>query len=253
MGLTSHIAASEYGGVAIGEYATIDPYLYSDVEADGVEGVEGGENIAIGFFATSLGWRDVAIGAYAEAGKVSATAIGFAATAKNAHALVIGRGAFDTEGNQSVIGSSSNNHIYFANGHSHRFYDLPQRLRDKAGLHQIYEFQPVDRPIYLHGRDATDLVDGSSVNIDGGGLMLVGGKGTGSGKSGTVDLLTSPSLALGGNIKNTPETALRVDDNQNEGETRLLLLDTSTKELRRVVIRQIEVSGQTIEVLALSP
>jgi hypothetical protein len=89
MGLTSHIAASEYGGVAIGEYATIDPYLYSDVE---VGGVEGGENIAIGFFATSLGWRDVAIGAYAEAGKVSATAIGFAATAKNEHSLVVGRG-----------------------------------------------------------------------------------------------------------------------------------------------------------------
>jgi hypothetical protein len=96
------------------------------------------------------------------------------------------------------------------------------------------------------------LVDGSSVNVDGGALKLVGGKGTGVGKSGTVDLLTSPSLALGGNIKNTSETALRVDDNQNEGETRLLLLDTSTKELRRVVIRQIEVNGKIIEVLALS-
>lgn len=239
IGAGASVERTETGGVAIGSGATIAP----PTKEQG--GVGGGGNIAIGNSAKANGWRDIAIGANAIAGKVSATVVGYGAIGTYAHALVLGRGAIDTEPNQTVLGSMDNRHIYFANGHSHRLLDPP-------ALTAVCEYLPMKFPIYLHGPDATDRVDGTNTHIAGGALNLCGGRGTGTGDGGPVTLMTAPAADAGPNVKNNLQPALQVDANQKKGETRLLLLDLDSGAMTRVVVHKIDIGGKTIRVLGFA-
>ena len=239
IGAGASVERSETGGVAIGSGAVIAP----PTKEQG--GVGGGGNVAIGNNAKANGWRDIAIGANAIAGKVSATVVGFGAIGTYTHALVLGRGAIDTEPNQTVLGSMDNRHVYFANGHSHRLLDPP-------ALTAICKYVPLKFPIFLHGPDATDRVDGTSTHVLGGALNLCGGRGTGTGDGGPVTLMTAPAAGAGPNVKNTLQPALQVDANQKRGETRLLLLDIDSGAMSRVVVHKVDIGGKTIRVLGFA-
>jgi hypothetical protein len=232
IGNKADVAHSETGGVAIGVQAKIT-----------AKKTGGGGNVAIGQQATADGWRDIAIGAHSYAGRVSATVIGYGARGHFAHAVCLGRGTFDTSPNESVIGSASNRHVYFANGHSHRFPDPP-------AMTGTVNRKPSENPIFIHGPDARDLKDGTDTNVAGGDLNISAGRGTGTGSSGKVNLMTAPPQAGNGpNKKNALTPALSVDDNTKSGETRLILYDTQSKEMKRVVVHTIKINGKTLQVL----
>ncbi|MHC4872652.1 MAG: hypothetical protein ACYTFY_12490 [Planctomycetota bacterium] len=236
VGDKAEVARSETGGVAIGVGAKAVPDM----------GVGGGGNVAIGQGAIAHGWRDVTVGAFSEAGKVSGVALGYGAKAMYPHGLCLGRGTFDTAGNETVIGSASNRHVYFAIGHSHRFPDPPS-------MKGTIDRKPNKHPIYIHGPDAKDRRDGTDINIAGGDLNICAGRGTGTGISGKVNLMTAPAApGIGPNQKNKLTPALSVDDNKTKGETRLLLYDTKAKSIERVVVHEIEVGGKKMRVLGFA-
>jgi hypothetical protein len=232
IGQAAEVIRSETGGIAIGQKAKIT-----------AKKTGGGGNIALGQQAIADGWRDIAIGAFSYAGRVSATVIGYGARGHFGHAVCLGRGTFDTSPNETVIGSASNRHVYFAIGHSHRFPDPP-------AMTGTVNRKPADNPIFIHGPDAQDLRDGTDVNVAGGDLNISAGRGTGTGKSGKVNLMTAPPQSgKGANKKNNLKPALSVDDNNKSGETRLILYDTKTKEMKRVVVHTININGKKLQVL----
>jgi len=231
------VGPNDTGGIAIG----IKSYARSEKP--------GGGNIAIGEKARAEGPRAISIGTWSKAAE-GAIAFGYGAWAPFENSIAIGRGAFTSAPHQTSIGPTGNDHIFFGNGHAHRFPDFLDIPEDQKHWQNQ---QPAKKPIWLHGRDAKDLADGTDVNIAGGALNLCGGCGTGTGQAGPVNFMVAPPRQAAdpksANEKNALQPALQVDANQAPGETRLLLYDPDAGTLRRVKVFTIKIKGKDIRVL----
>jgi hypothetical protein len=87
-----------------------------------------------------------------------------------------------------------------------------------------------------------------SLNIDGGSISLMGGRGTGSGQGGEVVFFTAPpSSERSPNEKNIPVIAGKFDDAQQAKDgTRFFLFDIQANLLKRVKLAPADTTGKKI-------
>jgi hypothetical protein len=181
-------------------------------------GVGGDCSVVIGYDIDAFGGRNVIIGGESLAEAVSVTQVGYATRASNAHSIVLGRTAEDPP---TAIGAGSYNftlggvstdsqanHIWVGNGWGHRYTDQ---------LASTNNFNPTTIDTFLHGYDAYDAVDGSTVDIGGGDLILAAGRSTGSGVAGSVLLQTGDGVDLTGNVKQALETVIEAAEGNKIG------------------------------------
>jgi hypothetical protein len=153
-------------------------------------------------------------------------AIGVNATAGNVECIVLGRESASTAANQMVVGSTSCEvrDIFFGKGVS-------------AATPSAVTIQP-------------NRSSGS--NTAGATLTLIGGRSTGIGAAGAINLQTSPAGSSGSSL-NTLVTAVQVDGRATGAEeSRLLLLDLSDGTLKRVTFGADDSGGAGHKVLRVA-
>lgn len=163
------------------------------VETDGIAGFGSGVKILAG--------RGTAFGANSYTDGISCSAWGYSAKAKKstlesgafAHADAIARGAYAGLSGTMVFGSSSTLDFYFSNGWTHRYLD--------GNTANITLLDQSTRAVKIHGLDAYDDIDGTSVNQPGGAIEIWAGRATGSGTSGNISFKITDPTNLGGNVK----------------------------------------------------
>lgn len=180
--------------ISIGDTQTWSNTSQAGVESDG--------GIAIGNEIQNEAARGTLLGHRVQNEGISNTVLGYGAkalrgTAGNvSHALVFGRGAyFKSEFvNQALIlGGQDINDVYFANGWTHRYYDMDTT--------DVVLRVPTSEPIILHGMDAYDDIDGTADEADGGDIIIQGGLATKAGTSGDVILRVGDNSTASANTK----------------------------------------------------
>ncbi len=230
---------NQQGGVSIGESAN---GTWSNLYGC----ADGSDNVNVGRWSRSYGWRTTAYGAFSHAGGQSSTAIGAGTASLASHAIALGRGAYagnNTDCQNSFVTQAVD--MYLSNGWAHRFPALPTTAMESE--YSIEPQIPSQRPVRIHGIDALDArPNPSDFNVAGGNLQLMAGRGTGTGTSGQVQILTAPVLNLGQNTKNTPQISASFDASTTFNETRFLLYDNQTNTLKRVKVASADGQGRRV-------
>lgn len=185
IGIGHSATASTDDTIAIGYLAT----------ASGVSGVALGRGAtasqtnttAVGFSASASAVNATALGSSAAASANTALALGFSATASHANSVAIGRAAATTAANQIVIG-----------GPAYAITDMfiGEGVADGS--------PPTNVTINATGASGT--------NVAGAALNLAGGRGTGTGAGGAINLRTAPA-GVTGSSQNALVTQWSVDQN----------------------------------------
>lgn len=188
----------------------------------------GGSATAIGYTANSAGNASVAVGHGSVASATGSTAIGKSASDAFS-GTAIGRGSTTTAGNQFVSGSGTLpiNNVYFGKG--------------------VTNASP--------SAYAVNGTGGSGADIAGGDLNLAGGRGTGTGTTGKVNVQTAPAAGSTGSAANNLVSCAQFDAHAGtgtNGESRFLLLDTETNTLKRIVFGADNSGGAGLKVLCVA-
>lgn len=204
----------------------------------------GSDAVSLGRWSKGYGWRTTALGAFAHAGGQSSTSIGAGSAALRSHAIALGRGAY--AGNhpdcQNAFVTQALD-LYLSNGWAHRFPALPTTEMETE--YSLEDMIPSQRPVTVHGIDAFDASESpTDFNVTGGNLRLMAGRGTGTGLSGRIEIMTAPVQNLGQNVKNTGVTVASFDANQVASGTYFLLLDPNTGTLKRVKMAPVDNMGR---------
>lgn len=259
IGKDAKYTATYLDGVVIGAGARSDTQNgvviggLADGNHDATYGTSAGSDlVAIGYKAKSYGWRNTAIGASAGAAGQSSTAFGAGAFAGLGHSVAFGRGGYIMYTPPFGTGKLYNGHllsaevnqIYFGNGWAHRY--KPHPVNDVEYGVNSDSYYPSNNAVVLHGLDAyDDRETPASFNIAGGDIAIMSGRGTGTGVSGRVQLLTSPPSGVGQNEKNPAVVGLEIDASTNPYDgTRLLLYDLYNSTLKRVKLAPPDGSGR---------
>jgi hypothetical protein len=207
--------------------------------------------VAVGNLAKAGSWRATAIGSHAQALATSATVVGNGSVSQRVHGDVFGRGGFLASALSDNITIIANTEVYLSNPF-HRC-DLPPSgisISESDGT-----VTPSSVECVLHGKDARDIrATPSDVDIAGGHLALVAGRGTGTGVGGKVRIKTAPAGGSSGGTQGTLVTAIEVDAVATGGsdETRFLLLDLTDGTLKRVSFGADDSAGTGFKVLRVA-
>jgi hypothetical protein len=228
---------NQQGGVTIGEGAS---GVWSNIYGC----FDGSDNVSIGRWSRGYGWRTTALGAYAHAGGQSSTSVGAGSAALSSHSIALGRGAYagnDPSCQNSLITQATT--LYLSNGWAHRFPAMPTPEMETE--YSVEAMIPNTRPVRIQAIDAFDArLSPSDFNVAGGTIRIAAGRGTGTGASGKVEILTSPVQNLGQNIKNPDVTAAQFDATNVTSGTYLLLYDPSAGTLKRVKMAAADGQGR---------
>ena len=106
---------------------------------------------------------------------------------------------------------------------------------------------PANRPVRIQAIDAFDarLVP-SDFNVAGGTIKIAAGRGTGTGASGKVEILTAPVQNLGQNIKNPDVVVAQFDAILVPSGTFFLLFDPLAGTLKRVKMTAADGQGRKL-------
>lgn len=213
--------ASQEKILHIGWGSTIDTLGQVGVETDG--------GVSIGHGMTAKAARHTQVGHLIQNEGVSNSLFGYGAKALKpsglattlnvTHTVVLGRGGYfkpivnTTDNGQGAIvfGGIGQNEfsdgvsMFFNNGWTHRYHDM-----NTANV--VAETDATNRRVYIHGTDAYDDIDGTSINIAGGDLILMPGRPTGTGAGGVFKVKIADGVSLGGNIKQATNDKIVVDN-----------------------------------------
>lgn len=264
--------AGNGAGLAIGDGAVVKAHPeIAPFNAD--------QTTAVGNRALAEGWRTTAYGHGAIATGVSSTAIGRQAYAKGPHMVALGRGAyamFTDDGpydlNERNVMVAGVDHLYL-HAMAHRFVDPTGDTylwdaADGGGAGQRWDVRTIyPRNTVIHGSDAFDArfeqhperfdfslfdpanpstwVHRPDINVTGGSLTLMGGRGTGTASGGALNFAVAPPGANSGHTKNRAFTGLQINPAGFDGAwtTPVFLRVNGLSGLRQVEVGEPDSSG----------
>lgn len=238
------------------------------IDATGQPGVETDGGVSIGQGMKVLAARHTQLGHLTQNEGVSNTVIGFGAkaikpsglatTVNVTHSLVLSRGAYykpivnTTDAGQGAIvfGGIGQNEfadgvsMFFNNGWCHRHYDMNT-------TNVVSETNAARRRVYIHGTDAYDDIDATSINIAGGDLVMMPGRPTGTGAGGVFRVKVADGTSLGGNVKQATNDKIIIDNGDLTADNTPLQIRVGGV-MQRVTVGGADTAGAGFRILRIA-